>query len=234
MARRQVVLQPVDRQLNLPGPWFVLRNQVSAQVPPQNLRLVTVTVLGTAQDTTNAIANAIVDQLVTLSPSAPDGNQQQFVNQQAESLKATIEDTQDRIANLKVRIGQSTDPTEQNQLSREMLQAQNLLVEWQKNYVDLISADPTADAGGLQVLDEASPVTNQGRPGVVKQGLVGAFVGAMLGLVLAWLLHGRETRRRALPSRRQAYDPDTDGYEADTDTYETNIDGYEAGKGAWR
>ena len=45
MARREVVLRPVVQRLNLPMRWDLLRNQVSATVPPQNLRLVQVVVV---------------------------------------------------------------------------------------------------------------------------------------------------------------------------------------------
>ncbi|HET6624793.1 MAG TPA: hypothetical protein VFG63_00250 [Nocardioidaceae bacterium] len=212
MARRQIVLQPVVRRLDLGTSWVDLKNRVSSVVPAQNLRLVTVTVSGETQDETDATADAIMEQLVSLSPVLPGGNEQAFINEQADNLKAMIEEGQDRIDALQSEMKQSSDSAQRDQLNRQIVEQEQMVGDWQGNFVELIAAEPSSDAGGLQVLDEASAVTDMGRSGVAKQVLVGAFVGGVLGIVIAWLIHGYVTRRRlARKERRHAAVPAAGG-----------------------
>jgi succinoglycan biosynthesis transport protein ExoP len=195
MARREKVLGPVTERLNLPLKWFELRNQISASVPPQNLRLVQVTVVGTTQASTARIANAVVRQLVRLSPPLPGGNEQSYVNRQVNSLKSTIQDGETEVKRLKGVLANTSDPTVQDDLRRQIRQQQRLVGDWQRAYVELISVEPSSDAGGLQVLDSANAVTDMGRSAMAKQAGVGAAGGAVVGMVLAWVLANRRRRR---------------------------------------
>lgn len=200
MARRQIVLDPVIDRLQLQTPWSILRNQVSAVVPTQNLRLVEVTVLGDSQQETDAIADEIVSQLVLMSPTLPGGNTQAFINEQVDRLKTAIEEAQARIVDLKAEMERSNAPRDSEQaivLRRQLYRQQQLVGDWQKNYVDLIAAEPTSDAGGLQVIDEAAPVTDMGRAAAIRQGIITGFVGGVFGLLVAWLLYSRERRFQA-------------------------------------
>jgi succinoglycan biosynthesis transport protein ExoP len=202
MARREVVLRPVTRELGLRLRWDLLRNQVSATVPPQNLRLVQVTVVGSNQKSTSDIANAVVRQLVTLSPPLPGGNEQSYVNEQVVSLKATISDGETEVQRLKEVLKNTTDPVEQDLIRRQIRQQQRLVGDWQRAYVELISVEPSSDAGGLQVLDSANAVTDQGRSAMAKQAGVGAAGGALVGVVAAWVLANRSRRRGQRPAAR--------------------------------
>lgn len=195
MARRELVLRPVVQQLHNGMAWFDLRDDVSAVVPPQNLRLVTVTVMGASQAETQRAANLIVKNVVDLSPAPPGGNQQAFVNRQAADLERTIGATQAEIKQLKSQAAAATDPTVRDNLQHQINVAQNNVDDWQKTYVELIGVDPTADAGGLQVLDHATPVTDAGRSGTIKLTLVGAIGGGIVGMLLAWQLYRRDRRR---------------------------------------
>lgn len=204
MARRQLVLQPVVDRLGFQKSWVALRDDVSAVVPTQNLRLVTVTVLGDTQTETQQTANAIVQQLVALNAAPPDGSQQEFVNTQAADLQDSIESAQLRIQQLKPRIEAMPDTAEQDTLQARVRGIERHIGVWQQTYVELVGVTPSADAGGLQVLDEATPVTSKSRVGLVKQGLVGALAGVLLGMLIAWLL----SRRRQRPDRAdQAEEP---------------------------
>lgn len=202
MARRQIILQPVVDRLDLAQTWAKLRDRVSAVVPKENLRLVTVTVMGANQADTDAIANALVDELVSLSPAASGTNDQAFINEQADSLKQTIKQTQERILRMEAEAeaAEATDSEQADAIRREITDAENRVGSWQRIYVELIGTEPTSDAGGLQVLDEASAVTDMGRSAPVKQLAVGGVVGGVLGLMAVWLLsrNGRHKRRDPL------------------------------------
>ena len=200
MARRELVLRPVVRQLHTRTGWIALRNNVSAVVPPQNLRIVTVTVMGNSQTLVQREAELIVRQIVGLSPAPPGGNQQAFVNQQAADLQTSIDDAQARIRQLKASLNLAASSTERSALDKQINAEEIQISDWQKTYVELIGVDPTSDAGGLQVLDHAAPVLGQGRPGTVKLTVVGALGGGIVGTLAAWLLHRRD-RRRQLAAR---------------------------------
>jgi hypothetical protein len=196
MARRQLVLQPVVDRLRPRMSWVALRDEVSALVPPQNPRLVEVRVAGADQRQASAAANAIVRQLVTLSPPLASGNEQAFVNGQVANLKVTLADGTKEIQRLKRVLARTTDPNLQDDVRRQIRQQQRLVQDWQKAYVELITVEPSADAGGLQVLDTASAVTGLDRLATAKLAAVGVLLGAVLGLVIAWLLHIRDARSR--------------------------------------
>lgn len=193
MARRQVVLQPVVRRLGLPQSWVELRNQVSAVVPDENLRIVTVTVTAKSQRRANDIANQLVDGLVSLSSEDPSENAQAFINEQADNLKAMIAERKDDIDSLEAQARATNNPDLKSTLHQEANEKKNRLIEWQKVYVELASAEPTADAGGLQVIDEAAPATDKGRAGTPKQAIFGGGVGVAVGVLISWLLYRRST-----------------------------------------
>ena len=193
MARRQVVLQPVVRRLGLPQSWVELRNQVSAVVPDENLRIVTVTVTAKSQKRATDIANQLVDGLVSLSSEDPSENAQAFINEQADNLKAMIAERKDDIDSLEAQARATNNPALKSTLHQEANEKKNRLIEWQKVYVELASAEPTADAGGLQVIDEAAPVTDKGRAGTPRQAIFGGGVGVAVGVLISWLLYRRST-----------------------------------------
>src|SRR5512145_2125489 len=193
MARRQVVLQQVVRRLGLPQSWVELRNQVSAVVPDENLRIVTVTVAAKSQRRANDIANQLVDGLVSLSSEDPSENAQAFINEQADNLKAMIAERKDDIDSLEAQARATNNPALKSALHQEANEKKNRLIEWQKVYVELASAEPTADAGGLQVIDAAAPVTDKGRAGTPKQAVLGGGVGVAVGVLISWLMYRRRT-----------------------------------------
>lgn len=194
MARRELVLRPVAERLGLRESWVTLRDHVSAVVPQENPRLVTVRVMGGSQDQVLREANAIVQKVTSLSP-APSDDEQTFVNAQVTDLKQSIEQGQQHLRDLQELADSATKPASRQALQDQIGHEQTVLSGKLKDYVALVDAEPTADAGGLQLLDHATPVTGEARSGAVKLTLVGALGGAMVGGLCAWLLHRRQRRR---------------------------------------
>ncbi|HSE10905.1 MAG TPA: hypothetical protein VLB29_19740 [Nocardioidaceae bacterium] len=191
MARRQVVLEPVTERLDLPQTWAELRNQVSAVVPSENLRIVTVTVTAMSQARATDIANELVNGLVSLSSEDPSENAQAFINEQADALKTMIDERKADIDSLEAEARATDDPVLKSELRSEANQKKDRLIDWQRVYVELASAEPTADAGGLQVIDEAAPVTDKGRVGTPRQAVLGGVVGAAVGVLISWIMYRR-------------------------------------------
>lgn len=192
LARRQIVLQPVVDRLNLDASWSTLRNEVSSVVPKENLRLVTLTVMNGDQGRATAIADAVARQLVSLNPtSTGDNSSRSFLDEQKRKLRATIEAGQTDVESLEAQAEAETELEVQQRLRREALLTQSRVAEWQRAYVELVSADPIPDAGSLRVLDEAAPTTDMRRSGALKLAAVGGLVGGGAGVVFAWLLYRR-------------------------------------------
>lgn len=222
MARRELVLRPVAQELGNGTSWVALRNNVSAVVPPQNLRIVTVTVMDDSQQVAQREANLIIRQIVGLSPAPPGGNQQAFVNRQAADLQTSIDDAQARISELKADRSTQISSAGRESLDKQINAVETQVSDWQKTYVELIGVDPTSDAGSLQVLDHATPVTDAGRSGTIKLTLVGALAGGIIGTLGAWKLYRRDRRRQlaARLGRADGPSPAGSGAEADDDVAE--------------
>jgi capsular polysaccharide biosynthesis protein len=196
MARRQVVLEPVRDRLQLTLSVDALRDAVSAKVPDQNPRVVTVTVQSDDKKTARRIAAALVDELVSLSPAPTGVTQPVFVTEQAAALEATIQDAEREVDALRTSLDATADAGERADLERTIGVKQQFLNDSRQTYVELVSLEPDSDAGGLTVLDSVIDVS-PGRAGPVTGALVGGGVGAVLGVLVVWLLARR--RRPPMP-----------------------------------
>ncbi len=196
MARREVVLKPVRSRLGLSLSVDALRNAVSARVPDQNPRVVTVTVQSNDARAARRIASAIVDELVALSPAPTGVTQPVFVTEQATALETTIQDTEQDVDTLRSSLAATANPDKLADLERTIAARQQFLNDARQTYVELVSLEPDSDAGGLTVLDTVVDVS-PGRAGPVTGATIGAGVGAVLGVLLVWLLARR--RRPPLP-----------------------------------
>lgn len=200
VARREVVLVPVREQLGLSMSLDDLRSSVSAVVPDQNPRVVTVTVEGDSRAEARTIAVAVVRELVTLSPAPAGVTAPAFVTQQSDALETTIQQTEEGIDTLRAELAQATDSAQRSGLERTIAVKEQYLNDSRQTYVALVSLEPDSDAGGLAVLDDVTSVTDAGRAGTTTGALLGAAMGGVLGLAVARLLDRRRRARRRQPA----------------------------------
>ena len=195
IARREVVLVPVRRQLGLSMSVDDLRNSVSAVVPDQNPRVVTITVESDSEKQARVVAKAIIKELVSLSPAPTGVTQSAFVSSQADALETTIQQTETEVDALRTTLAGTKDAGERSTIQRTIDLKQQFLNESRQTYVELMSLDPDSDAGGLAVLDDVASVTHEGRIGPTSAAMLGGTVGIVLGLLLVWLLDRRHRTR---------------------------------------
>jgi len=200
MARREVVLAPVRKQLKLSMSLDDLRNAVSAVVPDQNPRVVTVTVESDSKRRADQIAQAVVAELISLSPEPKGVTQPEFVSAQADDLEATIQQGELDVDDLRATLGQTVDPAARARVQHEIDLKQQFLNDARQTYVELMSLEPDSDAGGLAVLDDVASVTQTGRVGPSTGALIGAVVGGVLGLLVTWLLDRRNRASVLVPA----------------------------------
>jgi succinoglycan biosynthesis transport protein ExoP len=199
LARREIVLVPVKKQLGLKTRLEELRTSVSAMVPDQNPRVVAITVEGDSEDEARTIASAIVEELVSLSPAPTGITEPAFVSAQADALETTIQQAETEIDELQGRLSRTTGEVQRAELERTIGVKQQLLNEQRQTYVALMSLEPDSDAGGLAVLDEVASITHAGRAGPATGAVIGGAAGAVLGLVAVWLLDKRDRARHVEP-----------------------------------
>jgi hypothetical protein len=185
-------------------PLAQLRNSVSAMVPEGNPRVVTITVDGDSEEKAASIAQEIVGELVSLSPAPTGVTQPAFVSAQADELETTIQQAEANLEDLEAQLAGTSDPVQSADLQRTIALRQQSLNEARQTYVDLVSLEPDSDAGGLAVLDDVASVTRAGRAGPTTGALLGGVVGAVLGLLVVWLLDKRDRARRAGPEEPAA------------------------------
>ena len=199
LARRELVLVPVRERLGLEMPLEQLRTSVSATVPDENRRVVVVTVESGSEEEARSIASEIVTELVSLSPAPTGATAPEFVGAQVDALETTIQRSEAQIEELQATLSQTTGEPERAELERTITLRQELLNEQRQTYVELVSLEPDSDAGGLAVLDDVASVTHAGRASPSTGALVGAAAGAVVGLVLVWLLDRRKRARDVVP-----------------------------------
>ena len=199
MARRELVLVPVRERLGLEMPLEQLRTSVSAAVPDENRRVVVITVESGSEDEARSIASEIVKELVSLSPAPTGATAPEFVGAQVDALEATIQRSEAQIDELQSTLSQTAGEPERAELERTITLRQQLLNEQRQTYVELVALEPDSDAGGLAVLDDVASVTHAGRASPTTGALVGGAAGAVVGLVLVWLLDKRTRARNVEP-----------------------------------
>lgn len=209
LARRQVVLRPVAGRLVPEVPWQTLRRQVSASVPEQNPRVVTIRVADPSRARAQRITSELVKQLISLHPPRSGESEQAFVAEQVTTLRETVKAIETRIGRLQAAIAQQSDPATRAGLADRLADRERALDVTRQTYADLISLDTTGDAGVLQVLDDVLLTTAYDRAGLVRQGAAGAGIGAGLGLLVMLMLatpgRRRSRRRGASASTEDTY-----------------------------
>ena len=199
LARRELVLVPVRERLGLEMPLEQLRTSVSSTVPDENRRVVVVTVESGSEEEARSIASEIVTELVSLSPAPTGATAPEFVGAQVDALETTIQVSEAQIEEMQATLSQTTGEPARAELERIITLRQELLNEQRQTYVELVSLEPDSDAGGLAVLDDVASVTHAGRASPSTGALVGAAAGAVVGLVLVWLLDRRKRARDVVP-----------------------------------
>ena len=203
LARREAVLVPVRERLGLSMSLDELRNSVSATVPDQTPRAVTGDRRGRqrargAQDRRRHRGRAPLP-----SPAPAGVTQPAFVSAQADALETSIQETEAEIDEMRASLTETTDPNEATGIRRSIdLKQQYLNDSRQTCTWSRCPSSPTRYSGGLAVLDSVAGVPQAGRVGPRMAAVLGGAVGAVLGILVVWLLDRR--RRTAATGRRRA------------------------------
>jgi non-specific protein-tyrosine kinase len=194
IAERQPVLQGTVEALELNVNWQQLRKQVRVR-PVDGTQLLEVTVEADSPQEAQMIANEIAHQLILLSPTAPQPQNQAsegttlFVQQRLDSLQDRIEKAQRRIGTLEDVMATAVMAAEMENLQDEINTLEGLITSWEDNYAQLLSfVKDEKSANYLAVIEEAQANPEPVRPLVLLNILLAAVVGLFLALGLVFTL----------------------------------------------
>jgi len=188
VAQRQPVLQGVVTVLNLNGSWQALSRQIQV-TQIESTQLIQIVVEASSPEMARRIADEIVNQLILLSPTNSEGSDNEFNREQLTSLQERIVTGQNRLLEIEDAMSKSISEIELADLQREKSTLNGLLVEWERNYTDmLLVTEPKRNPTQLSVIESAHSNNNQIRPRVQLNTLLGGVLGMIIGLGLIFLL----------------------------------------------
>jgi capsular polysaccharide biosynthesis protein/Mrp family chromosome partitioning ATPase len=198
LVHREVILQPVVEQLQLPVGWWKLSEAVTTAVNPQ-ANLLEIAVTDSDPVRAAAIANAIADRLINYSPASPGkiADQQAQLESQINETQAVLDDIGRRIAELEERQGQLNAAIDLRENQEQINELEKSRERYQESYSNLLLLRNNAQTNTLQVFEYAVP---PGAPLPEKMLLtvgVAGFGGLLLSLVAIFLLDLLDTRWRS-------------------------------------
>lgn len=208
IARRQPVLQAVVTALNLEESWQQLANRVTVGLI-DSTQLIEITVEARSPELAETIADELVHQLILLSPSGTESGENQltgsFNREQIARLQERIVNGQQRLVEIDSALNNSISETELTALQQEKTTLEGLLIEWERNYTQLLTlTESKGDPTQLTIVEPAHSNNRMIRPRIQLNTLLGAGVGMILALGLIFLLELLDDTFRSLKDFSQS------------------------------
>lgn len=208
IARRQPVMQGVVTTLNLNESWQDLKKRVTV-TPIESTQLIEITVEASSPELAQIIADEIVNQLILLSPSSSESVDSQLTNsfnrEQITKLQERIVEGQQRLAEIENAINNSVSEIELAALQQEKANLEGLLIEWERNYTQLLTlTEPKRDPTQLTVVEPAHSNNRMIRPRTQLNMILGGILGLVVALALVFLLDFLDDTYRSLKDFSQS------------------------------
>lgn len=204
IALRQPVLDEVVGELGLEETWQDLKKQVQVKAI-EGTQLIEVTAEADSAKTARSIADSVANQLIALSPTTTGSGEYEsnyeFIRKQLDSLKQRLTDGHARLNEIEAALTTATSESDRAQLEHERTTLEQLITEWEKNYVDLsgLASQERASNNYLTIIEPAQSTRSPVRPRVLLDTIIAGGVGLLLALALALLsasldssIHSRE------------------------------------------
>lgn len=163
--------------------------QYEARAQP-NSQLIDIVVVDTLPERAQAVANELANQLIQFSPTGAQQtqNQQQFITQQLDSIKAQIEETTKEITQKQSELGGMDSARQITDTQNQIAALQAKLSSLQSNYADLFSLTSQGAVNSLSVIEPAGLPTKPIGPGRIVSVLLAALIGFVLASAAAYLI----------------------------------------------
>ena len=178
LANREIVHNATMKALNMDQ----LPEYYARAVP--NTQLIEIAVTDIDPQRAEIVANELAAQLVLLSPTSPqpeDQERQEFINQQLNNLEIQIKETEDEIEKLQEELSTLISAQQINDKQNQIFALQSKLNTMQDKYGDLLSNTQQGAINTLTIIESASQTS---RPIGPKKGLT-ILLAAVVGFVLA-------------------------------------------------
>lgn len=192
IARRQPVLEGVVKALNLNESWQSLSSKIQV-TQIDSTQLIEIVVEANSPEMARMIADEVVNQMILLSPATTEGKDNEFItnfnHDQIQSLQERIVNGRNRLAEIEATISTSISEIQLADLQREKATLQGLIVEWERNYTEmLVLTEPKKNPTQLTVIESAHSNNRQIRPRIQLNTILGGAVGMVVALVAIFLL----------------------------------------------
>lgn len=164
--------------------------EYNARVIP-NTQLVELTVTDINPVRAQAVADALAQQLILLSPTAPgreDQQRQAFISAQLNDLEAKIQETQDEIGRKQAELANMFSARQIADTQTQIAGLQNKLATLQANYAGLLANTQKGALNSINVIEPAALPTVPVGPNKAATILLAAAIGFLLAAGAAYLL----------------------------------------------
>lgn len=190
VAERRPVLEGTVQKLKLDIPWQSLAGRVAARVAGNQGAFITVEVEAPTRAEALAIADELTNQLLVMSPTGTEvkdvEGRRAFIQSRLHKLRKQIDQRESAISKLRNAGGLPT-----NALDQQIAHQEAVILELEKSYISLLGFLDQGIPNRLQVLEEPHGLKDPVRPGVLRDAGIGAAVGLLLGIAIAYL-RGRQ------------------------------------------
>lgn len=192
IARRQPVLEGVVNALHLNQSWQSLNSQIQvSQV--DGTQLIEIVVEANSPEMARMIADEMVNQLILLSPANSEGRENEFITnfnrEQIQNLQERIVNGRNRLTEIETAMSTSISEIQLADLQREKTTLQGLIVEWERNYAEmLVLTEPKRNPTQLNVIESAHSNNRQIRPRIQLNTALGGVLGIVISLGIIFLL----------------------------------------------
>lgn len=196
LAHREVILGPVAEKLGLSFPWQLIADRMLyTEINPQ-ANLLEILVTDSNPERAAAIANAIGEELIAYSPTAPEkvAAQQAEVDRQIEETQATIAQLDQRIEELKQRQGQLNAAVDLRENQSQIDELEAARTSSQEAYNSLLNLRNNSSINTLSFFERAEPPAwplPQRHRTVIGGAALGGLLVAAVAILLLDLLDER-------------------------------------------
>ena len=178
LANREIVRNATMNVLKMDQ----LPDYIARAIP--NTQFIEIAVTDVDPERAQIVANALAAQLVLLSPTSPqpeDQGRQEFINEQLSNLEVQIQETEGEIEKLQEELSTLISAQQISDKQQQIFALQSKLNTMQSQYGDLLANTQQGAINTLTIIESAAPTSNPIGP---MKGLT-ILLAAALGFVLA-------------------------------------------------